>query len=155
MPPAPEFGVNNALRFGNKKDVGVFFFRAYPCSQALALPSPKDKQHKPAHAKRLYELLLYIINIIYSIGWNIIHPRKRLCCITAVGKFKFARFDYTDSNVRKRLFPFGCPYKRSVQPQDSIKFLTRPATKGWLGRCKVTKKCLICKQYRRKIHGMP
>ena len=37
-------------------------------------------------------------------------------------------------------FPFGCPYKRCAQPQDSIKILARPATKGWLGRYKKLKK---------------
>ena len=31
---------------GTKKDVGVKFLRAYPITQALALPLGKDKQRK-------------------------------------------------------------------------------------------------------------
>ena len=31
-----------------------------------------------------------------------INPRGRFCCITAALRFKVARFDLTDSNVRKR-----------------------------------------------------
>ena len=34
-----------------KKDVGVCSFRAYPNTQAFALPPHKDKQRKPAHAE--------------------------------------------------------------------------------------------------------
>ena len=49
---------NSALIFcfkpGNKKRRGSLFLRAYPCSQALALPLCKDKQRKPAHAERYY-----------------------------------------------------------------------------------------------------
>ena len=33
------------------KKAWEFFFRAYPSSQAFALPLRKDKQRKPAHAK--------------------------------------------------------------------------------------------------------
>ena len=69
-------------------------------------------------------------------GYNT--PTRTLRCITAVHGFKFARFEYTDSNVQKTSFPFGCPYKRCAQPQDSTKILARPATKGWLGRRKGT-----------------
>ena len=35
------------------------------------------------------------------------HPRERFCCITAVSRFKVAKFEYTDSNVRKRPFETG------------------------------------------------
>ena len=51
-------------------------------------------------------------------GYNT--PTRTLRCITAVHGFKFARFEYTDSNVQKTSFPFGCPYKRCAQPLDSI-----------------------------------
>ena len=36
-----------------------------------------------------------------------INPRGRFCCITAALRFKVARFDLTDSNVRKRPFETG------------------------------------------------
>ena len=36
-----------------------------------------------------------------------INPRRRSCCITAVSSFKFARFDYSDSNVKKTSFETG------------------------------------------------
>ena len=39
------------LACGNKKRRGSLFLRAYPRSQALALPRFKDKQRKPAHAE--------------------------------------------------------------------------------------------------------
>ena len=35
---------------GYKKDVGVWFLRAYPNNQAFALPLKKDKQRETAHA---------------------------------------------------------------------------------------------------------
>ena len=33
-------------------------------------------------------------------------------CITSVDRIKFARFEHTDSNVRKRLREVGCPSSR-------------------------------------------
>ena len=36
-----------------------------------------------------------------------INPRGRFCCITTVLGFKVAKFDDTDSNVRKRPFETG------------------------------------------------
>ena len=42
-----------------------------------------------------------------AVGRYKINPRRRFCCITAVSRFKFARFDPTDSNVRKRLLETG------------------------------------------------
>ena len=41
-----------------------------------------------------------------------INPRGRFCCITAVSRFKFARFVITDSNVKKTSFrdwAYNCP----------------------------------------------
>ena len=38
---------------------------------------------------------------------DIIHPRRRFSCITSVHRFKFAKFELTDSNVRKRPFPLA------------------------------------------------
>ena len=52
--------------------------------------------------------------------WYIIYPRGRFSCITPVLRFKFAKFDCTDSNVQKTSFSFGWPYKRCTQPLDSI-----------------------------------
>ena len=48
----PNSAVNKSISYyGNKKRRGSLFLRAYPCSQALALPRFKDKQRKPAHAE--------------------------------------------------------------------------------------------------------
>ena len=47
-------------------------------------------------------------------------PTRTLRCITAVGKFKFAKFECTDSNVQKTSFPFSLPYKWHRWPPDSI-----------------------------------
>ena len=35
---------------------------------------------------------------------DIIHPRRRFCCITSVKRFKVAKFENTDSNVSKTSF---------------------------------------------------
>ena len=62
---------------------------AHPCSQAFALPQLKDKQRsQPTPCDYMYNPL-YII-IIYSTGWDIIYPRRRLplqlspvsCCLS-------------------------------------------------------------------------
>ena len=39
-----------------------------------------------------------------------INPRRRLCCTTAVTGFKVAKFEHTDSNVKKTSFR-DWPYK--------------------------------------------
>ena len=63
-------------------------------------------------------------------------PTQTLRCITSVESFKFAKFELTDSNVRKRPFPFSRPYKWFLRPPDSIDVLTRPAHEGGLVGCK-------------------
>ena len=82
-----------------RKRRGSLFFRAYPYTQALALPLPKDKQRKPAHAERYYIVRRRRLPPRYNDsneqpGYNT--PTRTLRCITAVKRFKFARFDYTD-----------------------------------------------------------
>jgi len=47
--PLATVTINKA--YGYEKDVGDKVLRAYPCSQAFALPLDKDKQRKPAHAE--------------------------------------------------------------------------------------------------------
>ena len=67
-------------------------------------------------------------------GRDIIHPRERFSCITSVLGFKFARFDDTDSNVRKRPFSFGRALQTACRPPDSLD-VKRPALpEDWLGR---------------------
>ena len=63
-------------------------------------------------------------------GRGIIHPRGRFGCITSVRRFKFAKFEYTDSNVRKRPFPLAKPYKWLRWPLDSIDVLTHHSHVG-------------------------
>ena len=95
----PNSAVNKSIRYGNKKRRGSLFLRAYPCSQALALPRFKDKQRKPAHAEQYYIVRRRHLPPKYNDsnelpGYNT--PTRTLRCITAVKRFKFARFDYTD-----------------------------------------------------------
>ena len=99
--------------------------RAYPRLQALALPLPKDKQRKACPRRAIFinthygavipdyyirkerapswgvHLIIYIKGLVAA-GRYKINPRRRFCCITAVGRIKFAKFEATDSNVRKR-----------------------------------------------------
>ena len=42
-----------------------------------------------------------------AVGRYKINPRRRFCCITAVDRIKVAKFEYPDSNVRKRPFETG------------------------------------------------
>ena len=128
-----------SLFFGNKKRRGSLFLRAYPRSQALALPLLKDKQRKPAHAEWHYIIRhrhCYQQNTLIARnkpGYNT--PTRTLRCITSVRRFKFARFDYTDSNVQKTSFPFGCPDKRCIQPQDSIDVCCDPPSLAIIDHC--------------------
>ncbi len=98
-----------------KKDVGVkVSSRAYPWSQALALPLYEDKQRWtcprqliiwtpgiPSPQTHIYTdnpcQGVHLINIykgmmVLPVNYN--HPRGRLCCITAAYRFKFSRFDF-------------------------------------------------------------
>ena len=107
--------------------------RTYPRLQALALPLHKDKQRKacprqviytyttastrqythispaqpflPIAGRHAYTLLYYIRNV--KRRDIIITYVDVLCCITAVCRFKFAKFEDTASNVRKRPFETG------------------------------------------------
>ena len=103
---------------GYKKRRGAKFLSiAYLYNQALALPLPKDKQTKvlptpsdiinpqrPYMPKHIYTKIhstygeLHLIYIYKEEGRGRIRnsPTRTLRCITAVGRFKFARFDYTD-----------------------------------------------------------
>ena len=105
---APQFRIHTQLCYGNKKDVGV-------CSSA---PIPKFRpSHCPctrisnASQPTPSNIILFGADLHHNTWlqqWkdlNIIHPRGRFSCITSVTRFKVAKFDYTDNNVRKRPFP--------------------------------------------------
>ena len=84
---SPKFSVISLiLKFGNKKDVGSLFLRAYPRTQAFALPFRKNKQRKPAHAEQYYIIMTHSI-VMRRYGQDIIHPRRRFSCITSVRNF--------------------------------------------------------------------
>ena len=96
-----------------------------PRYQALALPLNEDKQRKACPRRAIFinthygavipdyyihkqrapswgvHLIIYIKGLVAA-GRYKINPRRRFCCITAALSFKVARFDLTDSNVRKR-----------------------------------------------------
>ena len=66
---------------------------------------------------------------------DIIHPRRRFSCITAVYGFKVAKFELPqNSNVQKTSFPLGLPYERHRWPQEFHKNLTHPVLMDWLSR---------------------
>ena len=97
-----------------QKRRGSLFLRAYPSVQAFALPLLKDKQRKPAHAKWYYKnnsTLHLIINNRGNEPLAYNTPTQTPRCITPVRRIKVAKFEHTDSNVRKRPFR-DVPYKR-------------------------------------------
>ncbi len=51
--------------------------------------------------------------------------RRRLCCITAAYRFKVAKFDLTDSNVKKTSFR-DWPYNWPEVSFHKIKFVAHP-----------------------------
>ena len=98
------------------KKAWELFLRAYRCSQAFALHLSKDKQHKPAHAEWYYTI---VYNTLYAdASLHYLCEKIQSCEV-------WLHRQVTSENV---LFPFGCPYKRSAQPQDSIKIDDPPST---------------------------
>ena len=108
--------------------------------QALETALHKDKQ--PVGPRRE-------VYTPYARVWDINHPRGRFDC----GIFLCSNFPGLDveDNVRKRPFPFGCPYKRCPQPQDSIKILTRQPFEVAIGRCKFTNKIKTKQENSKKL----
>ena len=118
-----------------------------PRYQALALPLNEDKQRKacprrviyinplrPDNPKRIYtkthstrgELHLIYIYKGNRTWENIkIHPRRRFCCITAAYRFKFAKFEVTDSNVSKTSFR-DWPYNWPEVSSNMLNLTTHP-----------------------------
>ena len=88
-------------------------------AQALETALSKDKQ--PVGPRR------EIYSPYISMGYK--SPTRTLRLRYLLGHSNFPGLSVED-NVRKRPFPFGCPYKRCPQPQDSIKILTRQPFKG-------------------------
>ena len=100
------------------KKAWELFFRAYPSSQAFALPLLKDKQHKPAHAEWYYTI---VYNTLYAdASLHYLCEKIQSCEV-------WLHRQITLENV---FSPFGCPYKRSAQPQDSIKIFDSISTLG-------------------------
>ena len=116
-----------------KKTWEYVSLRAYPYNQALALPLLKDKQRKACPRRAIYMLtlrrcipfMIYMQKCIPTLmAYTLLYIRggkphgdiksthaDASCCITAVSRFKFARFDSTDSNVKKTSFR-DWPYNR-------------------------------------------
>ena len=96
-----------SMYFVEIKKAWEFFFRAYPSSQAFALPLRKDKQRKPAHAKETI-CPTPILHTHEKMGVQLVQGYNPLTQTLSVAlplceEIKVAKFDYTDSNVRKRL----------------------------------------------------
>ncbi len=126
------------------------FLRAYPYSQALALPHRKDKQRKPAHVEWYYRYnsTLHLIIIIgVKNRWDIIHPRERFVALPLYDDSNLRDLTIQTGNVQKTSFPFSCPYKRCSQLLDSIDVCFDPPcphghqpllasdSLDWLSRC--------------------
>ena len=82
---------------------------------------------KTVHPLLGIHLIIYIKGIIAA-GRYKINPRERLCCITAVDRFKVAKFEYPDSNVKKTSFrdwAYNCP-----RVSFHRCYLLRPPTAG-------------------------
>ena len=83
------------------------------------------------YAKRVSPLLAYTLLYIIKGNWPQGDIKSThvdaLCCITAVSRFKFARFEQTDSNVRKRPFETG---RTTGQRSHSIDVVKYPPTHG-------------------------
>ena len=114
---------------GNKKDVGKCSVRAYPYCQAFALPPCEDKQRKPAHVSRdicihygqrehpIYAKIVrplhwgstpyYIYKGKLAAGRYKINLRRRSLLHNRCTWIKVAKFDNTDSNVKKTSFETG------------------------------------------------
>ena len=97
MPPVlPKFSVNNLFWHGNKKDVGVCSSAPIPdvrLSHCLFARISNASQPTPS------DIIEFGVDInhqdtMIEPGYNT--PTRTLRCITAVQRFKFARFDITD-----------------------------------------------------------
>ena len=96
-----------SMYFVEIKKAWEYFLRAYPSSQAFALPLRKDKQRKPAHAKETI-CPTPILHTHEKMGVQLVQGYNPLTQTLSVAlplceEIKVAKFDYTDSNVRKRL----------------------------------------------------
>ena len=58
--------------------------------------------------------------MIAMLRQNIIHPRERFVALSLCTDSNLRDLTTQTDNVQKTSFPFGCPYKRCSQPQDSI-----------------------------------
>ena len=95
-----------------------------------------------------YTLFIYIYKERGRGEYNI-HPRERFCCITAASGFKVAKFEITDSNVKKTSFrdwPYNWPEVSSIDVK-----IYRPPTLRRTFRCKFTYIFLITKYFLGKI----
>ena len=114
------------------KKAWEFFFRAYPSSQAFALPLRKDKQRKPAHAKETI-CPTPILHTHEKMGVQLVQGYNPLTQTLSVAlplceEIKVAKFDYTDSNVRKRLSEPRHTWRGSFP----VFVLNPPNLAGWL-----------------------
>jgi len=124
----------NSQTYGNKKRRGSnVSLRAYPQDQAFAMPPSKDKQRKACPRQMIYihttaksrpyaihkgstpsswHTPYYIYkDRVVAVGDIESTHADASCCITAVLGLKVAKFDLTDSNVKKTSFR-DQPYNR-------------------------------------------
>ena len=130
---------------------------AHPCLQALALPHFKDKQRsQPTPSDYIFNLMLHIIIFIYSIGWNIIYPRRRLPLHYLLWSDSNLRdLKAQNDNVRKRLSPSASPTNGFVGLRIPSMSLTHPVPEGTgLVGHKITNYFWIAKEFMKKIAYM-
>ena len=162
---------------GTKKDVGVKFLSApIPKIRPSHCPQVRISNVKPAHVEWYIHTLrpdtipqfyirqdaplawgytLFIYKKEKSGAGNIkTHPRERLCCITAVSRFKFAKFEnHRQVTFRKRPFETG-PTNGLVSLPSMLFTYARPLL-GRLYRCKDRKYFLTTKYFLGKIRISP
>ena len=151
--------------------MGVKFLRAYPITQALALPLGKDKQPKicprqviytnplrPDNPRHIYtktnstrgELHLIYIYKERGRGEYEIHPRERLVASPLFQVSKLRSLNKQTGNVLKTSF-WDWPYNWPEVSSIDVKYYA-PPTLGRTFRCKFTYIFLITKYFLGKNH---
>ena len=79
LPPAPKFGVNNMLRSGNEKDVGVYSSAPIPKFRPSHCPFPRiSNASQPTPRDYMYN---HNLTNIIRYSWDIIYPRRRFVAL--------------------------------------------------------------------------
>jgi len=120
--------MNTIIKFGNKKDVGVYSSAPIPKFRPSHCPFPRiSNASQPTPRDYMYN---HNLTNIIRYRWNIIYPRRRFVALPLWKESKLRSLNLQIVTFWKRLFPLAKPPSRSpkgegwsAQPQDSIKFV--------------------------------